>query len=69
MHRRHLLSLAALPLVASSPAQALDAPDGPVVLTLTGRVRLPNRQVHGEAQADFDMSMLEHVRECAQVFE
>src|SRR5689334_21114681 len=58
MHRRHLLSLAALPLL-STPARALDAPDGAVVLTLSGRVRLPNRQAHGEPQADFDMAMLE----------
>ena len=60
MHRRHLLSLATLPLL-STPARALDAPDGPVVLTVSGRVRLPNRQAHGEPQADFDMPMLERL--------
>jgi hypothetical protein len=60
MQRRSLLSFAALPwLGASLPARALDNPDGPVVLTLTGRVRLPNRQVNGEPQAEFDMAMLE----------
>ena len=45
----------------SAPARALDAPDGTVVLTLSGRVRLPNRQAHGEPQADFDMAMLERL--------
>jgi hypothetical protein len=60
LNRRHLLSLAALPLF-SPPAQALDAPDGAVVLTLSGRVRLPNRQTQGEAHADFDMPMLERL--------
>jgi hypothetical protein len=38
-------------------AAALEAPTGPVVLTLSGRVRSPN---HG-AEADFDMAMLERL--------
>ncbi len=54
MHRRCLFALAALPLAAPLRASALEAPDGPVVLTVTGRVREPNR---GTA-ALFDMAML-----------
>jgi hypothetical protein len=46
---------AALPLVTVLPALALDKPTKAVVLTVSGRVRMPN---HGEA-ADFDMPMLE----------
>lgn len=58
MQRRHLLSLAAL---LATPAMALEAPEGPVVLTLSGRIRLPNRQLPGEALAEFDMPMLERL--------
>ena len=54
MHRRCLLALAALPLAAPLSASALDTPDGPVVLTVTGQVREPNRG----AAAVFDMAML-----------
>ncbi|WP_284616512.1 hypothetical protein [Aquabacterium humicola] len=60
MQRRSLLSFAALPwLGASLAVRALDNPEGPVVLTVNGRVRLPNRQTNGEPQAEFDMAMLE----------
>jgi hypothetical protein len=38
-------------------AQALDRPNGPVVLTVTGRVRNPNA---GD-RAEFDMAMLERL--------
>lgn len=41
--------------VAPSPAQALERPTGPVVLTLRGRLRRPNLG----ADAQFDMAMLE----------
>lgn len=51
-------SLLALPMLALGPWQrshALELPDGPVVLTLSGKVRMPNRQ----SMAQFDMAMLE----------
>ena len=54
MHRRSLLTLTALPLLAPAAARALEAPDGAVVLTLSGRVRQPNRG----SVAVFDMAML-----------
>ncbi|MBC7726676.1 MAG: hypothetical protein H7242_03540 [Microbacteriaceae bacterium] len=57
MHRRTLLGLAALPLLAARPALALDLPQGPVVPSLSGRLRQPN---HG-AVAVFDMAMLERL--------
>lgn len=57
MHRRKLLPLAVLPLLATGSARALDAPEGPVVLSVTGRVRLTNRGVN----ADFDMAMLQRL--------
>jgi hypothetical protein len=57
MHRRSLLGLAALPLLAPCSASALDAPEGPVVLSLSGKLRLPNRG----AVAVFDMAMLERL--------
>jgi len=57
MHRRSLLGLAALPLLAPPAARALDLPDGPVVLTLSGRVRQTNRG----GTAAFDMAMLERL--------
>lgn len=57
MHRRSLLGLAALPLLAPRPASALDLPEGPVVLSLSGRLRRPNRG----AVAVFDMAMLERL--------
>jgi hypothetical protein len=55
MLRRSLLGLATLPLLAPRHAAALDAPEGPVVLTLSGKLRQPNRG----AVAQFDMAMLE----------
>lgn len=54
MHRRSLLGLTALPLLAPRRAVALDAPDGPVVLSLSGRLQRPNVG----AIAAFDMAML-----------
>lgn len=48
------LALAAL-VPALRPAAALEVPAGPVVLTLSGRVRQPN----AGALAQFDMAMLE----------
>jgi hypothetical protein len=57
MYRRSLLALAALPLLAPRSAAALDLPEGPVVLTLSGRLRQPNRG----AVAAFDMPMLERL--------
>ncbi len=55
--RRGLARLAALalaPLVPSLRAQALPAPSGRVLLSVSGRVARPNR----EGQAVFDMEML-----------
>jgi hypothetical protein len=57
MQRRSLLGLAALPLLVSQPAAALDAAEGAVVLTLSGKLRHPNRGT----QAQFDMPMLERL--------
>ena len=57
MHRRTLLGLAALPLLAARRVLALDLPEGPVVLSLSGRLRQPNRG----ALAAFDMAMLERL--------
>jgi hypothetical protein len=56
--RRTLLqSAGALLMAGAAPVHALDRPSGPVVLTLTGRVRLPN---DGQS-ANFDMAMLERM--------
>jgi hypothetical protein len=55
MQRRRFLSLIAWPLALPAASHALEAPEGAVVLTLTGRVRHTNRQ----AAAQFDMAMLE----------
>ena len=44
----------ALWLAAALPAQALERPAGPVVLTVSGRVRMPN----DGADAHFDMAMI-----------
>jgi len=53
--RRSFLCLGGgLLLAAAWPARALDAPSGPIVLTVGGRVRMPNQ---GDA-AHFDMAML-----------
>jgi hypothetical protein len=55
-NRRALLRWsAALPLATALPALALDKPTQAVVLTLSGRVRMPNQ---GDG-AHFDMPMLE----------
>lgn len=48
---------AALWLGAGTAAYALDNPVGPVVLSLTGKVRTPN----DGARANFDMAMLERL--------
>ncbi len=61
MQRRHLLCLAALGATLSRPARALEAPEGAVVLTLSGRVRSPNHHAQGEPRALFDMAMLERL--------
>ncbi len=54
--RRRALALAAASLAGwARPALALDPPSGAVVLTVQGRVRLPN---DGQ-RAQFDMAMLE----------
>jgi hypothetical protein len=45
------------PAALWSPAWALDRPAGPVVLTVTGRVRMPN----AGSSAQFDMAMLEQL--------
>jgi hypothetical protein len=56
--RRALLqATGALLFGVTGTAQALDKPTGPVVLSLTGRVRSPNNG----AGADFDMAMLERL--------
>lgn len=57
MNRRKLFALAALPLMRPIDAAALEVPEGPVVLTLSGRLRLPNRA----NEAVFDMPMLERL--------
>jgi len=60
MGRRQWLMLApaAVPLIlGTSATRALEPPDGPVVLTVSGRVRMPNRQ----SVAVFDMGMLERL--------
>ena len=57
MHRRSLLTLTALPLLAPAAARALEVPDGAVVLTVSGRVRQLNRG----SVAVFDMAMLERL--------
>ena len=54
MHRRCLFGLITLPLAAPLKASALQAPDGPVLLTVSGRVHNPNRGT----TAVFDMAML-----------
>jgi len=54
--RRALLRLGGGLLLATAlPAHALQPPTGPVVLTVGGRVRMPNDGAH----AQFDMTMLE----------
>jgi hypothetical protein len=56
LSRRHFPALLA-GLLAWPAAQALESPSGPVVLTVNGRVRLPNTG----RQAAFDMAMLERL--------
>lgn len=56
--RRHLVRAgAALLLAPWGAARALERPSGPVVLTVTGRVRQPNAGAH----AQFSMPMLEQL--------
>lgn len=57
MPRRRQFCIAALPLVAPPFARALDAPEGPPVLTLHGKLRHTNRA----GQALLDMAMLERL--------
>jgi hypothetical protein len=54
--RRHMLCCLAA-AVPAGKAMALDAPTGPVLLTVSGRVRMPNQG----AVAQFDMAMLERL--------
>lgn len=54
--RRHLLLAAPLLALARS-VQALEAPAGPVVLTLSGALQRANREGH----ADFDLAMLQRL--------
>lgn len=55
--RQWLRTLALAGLGAGGSAHALDKPAGPVVLTLSGRVRSPN----DGNRAQFDMAMLERL--------
>lgn len=55
--RRFVLGTAALGLLPSGRAHALDAPTGTVVLTLSGQLRTPN----AGKEAHFDMAMLERL--------
>jgi hypothetical protein len=59
MRRRTLLASLALPagILPGPRALALDAPETPVVLTVAGQVRRPNRGT----QAVFDMPMLQRL--------
>ena len=57
MHRRTPLGLAALLLLAARRVLALDLPEGPLVLSLSGRLRQPSRG----AVAALDMAMLERL--------
>ena len=57
MQRRTLLSLAPLSLLSPWVAQALDVPEGPALLTVSGKVRDTNRG----GTAVFDMAMLERL--------
>jgi hypothetical protein len=52
--RRFTQGLAAACVIPALPARALDKPAGPVVLTVTGQVHMPN----DGAKAHFDMAML-----------
>ena len=56
--RRTVLGgMAALLVMHGQPTLALDAPSGPVLLTVSGHVRSPN----AGQRADFDMPMLERL--------
>lgn len=59
--RRLILGLAAAALAPA--ARALEAPSGAVVLTVSGRVRKPNR----DARAAFNMPMLEKLPQASFV--
>ncbi len=57
IQRRRLLPLAATPLLGPWPVQALEPAAGEIVLSLSGRVRSPNRR----DRAVFDMPMLQRL--------
>lgn len=61
MFRRRLLGLAALTLFRPAAAWALESPQGPVILTVSGRVRGGNR----DGRSVFDMAMLERLPQAA----
>ncbi|MFN0182680.1 MAG: hypothetical protein ACKVQR_02565 [Aquabacterium sp.] len=58
MRRRTLLAAAA---GLAGPALAMDAPTGPVVLNIAGRITLANGGTPGARLAQFDMGMLERL--------
>jgi hypothetical protein len=57
MPTRRRFTLLVAGLAVLHEARALEPPGGPVVLTVHGRVRMPN----AGRQADFDMAMLERL--------
>lgn len=58
LQRRDILrSACAIGVLPLHPAHALEAPTGPVVLTLSGQLRTPN----AGSEAQFDMPMLERL--------
>ncbi|MEK8049136.1 hypothetical protein AACH10_02690 [Ideonella sp. DXS22W] len=57
MFRRRLLGLGALTLFRPAATWALENPQGPVILTVSGRLRGGNR----DGQSLFDMAMLERL--------
>lgn len=63
MFRRRLLGLCALTLFRPAATWALDAPQGPVILTVSGRVRGGNR----DGQSAFDMGLLERMPQASIV--
>jgi hypothetical protein len=62
--RRQFVACLAAALTAA-PVRALDMPAGPVVLTITGRVRKPN----AGSSAQFDMQMLEQLPQRSYVMQ
>ena len=63
MHRRSLLRLVPLTLLSPLASQALDAPEGPPLLTVSGKVRETNLG----STAVFDMAMLERLPQASFV--